>query len=179
MTEQQKRAIVDFALRLISKEALNAVLGFDIDVNPDAVFGLIDDAMRLGDADSVECALMIADGRTGSIDLVPTLIALLRAKWHEEHEDLARWLQDLRDPRAVDALYEVALTKHGYLEHDNSYALARKCTWALADIGTAEAQEKLRLLARSEDPEIAGYAQKRLDHWTAEMARKGARSETR
>jgi hypothetical protein len=173
MTEQQQRAIIDFASHRISKEALTTALGFDIDANPDAVFGLLDDSARLGDADSVECSLMIAGGRTGTIDLAPTLIVLLRATWHKKHEDLARWLQDLHDPRSVDALYDAALTKHEYLKYDNSYALARKCTWALADIGTAEAQEKLRLLAGGDDPEIASYAQKRLDNWTAETARKG------
>jgi hypothetical protein len=172
MTEQQRRAIVDFALHRIDKKALNTALGFDVDANPDAVFKLLDDARCVGDADSVESALMIANGRTGDIDLVPTLIALLRATGHKRHEDLARWLQSLRDPRAVDALYESALMKHEYLEYDNSHALARKCTWALADIGTPEAKQKLRLLAKCEDQEIAGYAQKRLDRWEMEFDRK-------
>jgi hypothetical protein len=173
VTERQQRAILDFSRGRISKVALNATLGFDVDANSEAVFGLLEDATHLGDADSVECALIIARGRTGDIDLVPTLVALLQAPWHRGHEDLARWLQDLRDPRAVDALYEAALTKHEYLEYDDSHALARKCAWALADIGSAEAQRKLRLLAGAADREVAGYAQKRLDEWTEEIARKG------
>jgi hypothetical protein len=173
MTERQQRAIVDFSLGRINKEALNATLGFDVDGNAEAVFRLLEDATHLGDAESVGCALIIAHGRTGDIDLVPTLVALLQAPWHLGHEDLVRWLQDLRDPRAVDALYEAALTKHEYLEYNGSHALARKCTWALADIGTTEAQQKLRLLAGAADREVARYAQKRLDVWTAEVARKG------
>jgi hypothetical protein len=167
MTSAQKRAVIEFALRHGSKEALNAALGFDIDSSPEAVFRLLDEATRLGDADAVECALLVADGRTGDTDLVPTLITLLRATWHMKHEDLALWLQRLRDARAVDALYEAALTKHAYLHYNNSYALARKCTWALADIGTLEAREKLRQLAAGEDREIAGYARKRLDAWSS------------
>jgi hypothetical protein len=174
MNESQKRAIIDFVVRRgSSKEALDAALGFDIDADPQAVFSLLEEAKRLGDATSIECALMIAHGRTRDIDMVPTLIDLLRSTAHERHEDLARWLQDLRDPRAAEALFAVALTKHEYLAYNNSYALARKCTWALADIGTVEAQAKLRLLAGCHDPEIAGYAQKRLDRWTDEMGRKG------
>ena len=173
MTEREQRAIVDFFLHHIDKGALNAALGLDVDSDSIGVFGLLEEAVRLGDAKSVECALMLARGRTGDRDVVPMLIVLLRAPWHTRHEDIARWLQDLRDPRAVDALYETALTKHEYLDYDDSHALARKCTWALADIGTAEAQEKLQRLARGEDREVAGYAQKRLDNWAQETGRKG------
>lgn len=176
MNESQKRAIIDFVVRPGSgKRAVDAALGFDIDADPQAVVSLLQEAKRLGDASSIECALMIAHGRTGDLDIVPTLIDLLRSTAHERHEDLARWLQDLRDPRAVEALYDVALTKYEYLAYDDSHALARKCTWALADIGTVNAQEKLGLLAGCDDPEIAGYAQKRLDRWTEEMGRKGRR----
>jgi hypothetical protein len=44
-------------------------------------------------------------------------------------------------------------------------ALVRKCTWALADIGTPEAKARLQDLAKSLNAQIAGYAQKRLDRW--------------
>jgi ubiquinone biosynthesis protein UbiJ len=174
MNEDQKRAIIDFAVGPGSrKKPLDAALGFDVDTDPQAVFSLLEEAMRLGDGSSIECALMVAHGRTGDIDVVPTLIGLLRSTAHTRHEDLARWLQDLRDPRAVEALYAVALTKHEYLAYNNSYALARKCTWALADIGTESANEKLCLLAGCDDVEIAGYAQTRLARWSEEMGRKG------
>lgn len=173
MNESQQRAVIDFFVRHSSKETLDAALGFDIDADPRAVFELLQQATQLGDARSIECALLIAHGRTGDIDVVPTLIALLRSTAHHRHEDLARWLQGLRDPRAVEALYATALTKHEYLAYDDSHALARKCTWALADIGTEQAQEKLRLLVGGDDPEVAGYARKRLDRWADEMSRKG------
>lgn len=176
MNERQRRAILDFVTGTPhGKDALDAVLGFDVDVDPRAVLGLLEEATRDGDAASIECALAIAPGRTGELDVVPALIALLRSDAHGRHEDVARWLQELRDPRAVDALYAAALTEHVYLAHDGGHALARKCTWALADIGTAEAREKLRLLADSDDPETAGYARERLDRWTEELARKGPR----
>jgi hypothetical protein len=165
MTTRQQRAIDDFSGGRISVDELNVALCADIAADPDAVFDAVKDALCAGD-----------DAPIRERDIVPTLIALLRAGGHYQHEDLARWLQDLRDPRAVDALYEVALTKHEYLAFNNSYALARKCTWALADIGTREAREKLRLLAGGDDPEIAGYAQKRLDSWDEELGRKGPRA---
>ena len=73
------------------------------------------------------------------------------------------------------AYARAALTRLPYVDYDNGYALARKCTWALADIGTVDAQERLRQLASCEDPEVAGYAQHRLDNWTAGLARKTVR----
>jgi hypothetical protein len=59
------------------------------------------------------------------------------------------------------------------LHYDEFFNVARKCTWALADIGTPEAHAKLQLLAKNENPMIAQYAQKRLDGWEREMSRKG------
>lgn len=175
MDEVQRHAILDFVVGSATKPALVAALGFDVDTEPRAVLGLLEEATRLGDAASIECALMIAPGRTGDLDVVPTLIELLGSEAHVRHEDVARWLQQLRDPRAVEALHAAALTEHGHLGHDGGHALARKCTWALADIGTPEAREKLRLLAEGDDAEIAGDALRRLERWGEELARKGPR----
>ncbi|MFO0828315.1 MAG: SseB family protein [Phycisphaerales bacterium] len=97
-------------------------------------------------------------------------------RWHHLHEDIVRSLQLLKHAPAVDVLAAAALTKHEYLAYDNSYALARKCTWALADIGTDAAREKLAALSRCTDATIAGYAQKRLDRWDHERGRKGVSS---
>lgn len=150
MTEEQQKAIVDFVLQRIDKSALDRAVGFDVDRSPAAVFGLVEEARTRADGDSLECALMLANGRTSDIDLVPTLIELLRADWHTKHEDIALSLQKARDPRAIDALFETAQVQHRYLDHSPG-VLARKCTWALADIGTPEAYERLRQLATSSD----------------------------
>jgi hypothetical protein len=47
-------------------------------------------------------------------------------------------------------------------EYDEGHALARKCTWALAKIGTREAVDRLRDLACCGDSVIEAYARKRL-----------------
>lgn len=103
---------------------------------------------------------------------VPILIELLKEDWHYKHEDVVFALQGSRDSRAVEILYETAVKKYNYLSYNNSYALARKCTWALADIGTHGAREKLILLSKIDDEEIANYAKKRLDNWEIEKHRK-------
>lgn len=99
------------------------------------------------------------------------LCEALLADWHQSHEDVARTLQRLRDPLSVEALYTAALSRHDYLAYDDSAALARKCTWALADIGTPAARERLELLALAGEP-VAGYARKRLEAWERESGRK-------
>jgi hypothetical protein len=63
--------------------------------------------------------------------------------------------------------------KFKYLEYNNSYALARKCTWALADIGTDESKKALEDIANGMDGEVAKYAQSRIDNWDSELKRKG------
>ena len=63
----------------------------------------------------------------------------------------------------MDILYSTAMRNFDYLDYDEDFGLARKCTWALADIGTPDAWQKLQNLARSQNEIIAGYAQKRLD----------------
>lgn len=181
MTEVQQRAILDYRLQRVDRAALEAALGFGLDDHA-AIFHLLTAAVEARDGTQAYYALLLAvemldlvvEQRV-ELDVVPTLVALLRASWHTRHEDVARWLQQLRDPRAVDALFDAALTKHAHFEHDSSYAFARKCTWALADIGTPEARAYLTRLASGDDAEIAGYAQKRLDQWDDELDRKGPR----
>jgi hypothetical protein len=104
-----------------------------------------------------------------------SLILLAEAPWHFLHEDVVRGIQTLRSPAAVEALERTAFAVHKYLDYDDVFALARKCTWALADIGTPEARMALKRLTSCNNPMIAGFAQKRLMNWQKEMPRKGYR----
>ena len=80
------------------------------------------------------------------------LLAL--APWHHSHEDIVIVMERLRDPRSIETLYLTALSEHEYLDFDDNYALGVRCTWALGKIGTNSANEKLRLLAETENPII-------------------------
>jgi hypothetical protein len=97
---------------------------------------------------------------------------LLSLDWHEEHEELASFLQLKRDARAVDALARAATLKFSYLSYNDSHAFARKCVWALADIGTEDAKHRLLEIAESDDRELASYAKRRLERWREELHRK-------
>ena len=69
---------------------------------------------------------------------------------------------------------EAAVVTHQYLDYDEFFGLARKCTWALADIGTPEANTALQELSQVDNQTIADYAQERLDKWEQELYRKNA-----
>jgi HEAT repeat protein len=131
------------------------------------------DAILAKDAEQVEIALEKYFSTGFLPEYVPALIELLGKPWHYCHEDIVSVLQRLKDSRAVDALYEEAHSEYDYLNYDDRYGLARKCTWALADIGTPEAKAKLEQLARESNQLVAEYAQKRLINWEEEKSRKG------
>jgi hypothetical protein len=159
---KRKVSPAEFAERFPS-----ALSGAKLDVR------LLEEAYRQQNADDLEAALTIGSTFGFSAEHVSLLCHLLFANWHQRHEDIVGALQDLKASEAVDALYRAALEKHEYLAYDQFFGLARKCTWALADIGTSDALAKLRLLAGNENPVIASYAQKRIDRWNRELLRKG------
>jgi hypothetical protein len=98
---------------------------------------------------------------------------LADAPWHFSHEDVVHALQRLRSPEAVGLLERTAFSVHKYQDYDETFGLARKCTWAPADIGTPEARLALARLANCNNSFIAVYAKKRLDQWERELHRKG------
>ncbi|WP_420590892.1 hypothetical protein [Bacterioplanoides sp.] len=132
-------------------------------------------ALSARDCDGVEAALSPAP--LNDPEYIKLLIDLLPLEWHKSHENIVSHLQALKPAAAVSVLSSVAVTKYPYLEYDNSLALARKCTWALADIGTDDAKEALVRISRCGEVEIEVYAVKRLKNWKKELARKGWKTE--
>ena len=96
---------------------------------------------------------------------------LLKYDWHYMHDQIVSFFQSYSNHKTVDILYETALNeKIDLMEYK---PIARRCTWALADIGTDEAKEKLTQLANCGNELIEGFAQKRLTSWEKEIPRKG------
>jgi len=135
---------------------------------------VIEEANRKQSDDEVGAALIIGATFGFTAEHVPVLCELLHVDWHSCHEDIVSTLQKLKDPRAVNAVYRATFVKHEYLAYDEFLGLARKCTWALADIGTSDALAKLHLLTASDKSVIAGYAKERIDNWDKEQKRKRA-----
>src|SRR5262245_41595340 len=136
--------------------------------------GHLNEAAHSQSNPDLEAAMIIGSAFGSTSAHVPILCELLCENWHFQHEEIVLTLQRLKDARAVDALYEASLISHQYLSYDKFYGLARKCTWALADIGTRDALTKLQLLAGCGNALIAKYAQNRLDNWDNEQDRKRA-----
>jgi hypothetical protein len=122
------------------------------------------------DSDAFEEALdecFRSDQLQGICDV---LVEVLPEEWHFRHEDVVKAIQELRCDNAVLALERRALNCPQYLVWDENFALARKCIWALADIGTEEAKKALMRLSRCGIAVVEGFAQKRLDQWSSELA---------
>jgi hypothetical protein len=138
--------------------------------------GLLEKAYEERNDEDLGCALLIGFTFGFAPKQTDLLCSLLDVNWHHRHEDIVGILADLRAASALNALERAAHTHYEYLNYDESFGLARKCTWALADIGTPEAQQALTRLAASDNSLIAGYARKRLANWKAELHRKEADS---
>lgn len=133
---------------------------------------LLEAAVASGDTVTIENAVRRAYSDGLKTAYAPALIEILTQANHRRHEDVVTALQILKDPRASDALFHAALIQHDYLNYDEYFGLARKCTWALADIGSPTAFEYLQRLAAGSNGVVARYAQKRLERWEDESGRK-------
>ncbi|MFD2720948.1 HEAT repeat domain-containing protein [Hymenobacter monticola] len=176
LTKEQQKLVLEFIEGNILSDELEVALGpIPLDT-PSLLIALFESAVASEKAEEADEAIGIANGFKSDKDFgkraVPWLLALLAMPGHYYHEDIIGILQRIKDARAVDAVYEAALEYHSYLEYDEYSGLARKCTWALADIGNEEAYAKLKLLAANSNLYVAGYAQKRLDSWVKEQGRK-------
>jgi hypothetical protein len=178
MTPEQRKLAMDLVIlpngrRMISPEQFATRFPSAVERGQLALL-LLEEAAKAQSADDLQATLIVGATFGFSTEHVPLLCDLLPGDWHFSHEDIVSTLQRLRDPRAVESLFSTVSISHSYLDYDEGFGLARKCTWALADIGTAEAKSRLEKIASSENPLIAGYAQKRLDSWEDESPRKKA-----
>ncbi|MCB1299518.1 MAG: hypothetical protein KDB08_11125 [Microthrixaceae bacterium] len=129
-------------------------------------------AIQRRDPAAAESALNDAYGVGLHQAMSAAMIELVESPWHTRHEDAVHALQQLRSPDAIDALERLATTEHDYLGYDEFKGLARKCIWALADIGKPAARAALTRLAESPDSQASAYARRRLARWDVELGRK-------
>lgn len=176
LTQEQQNLILEFIEGDIPADKLEEVLGLTRTDTPSLLIALMESAVACGKAEEADAAIGIAYGFKNSKDFgkraIPSLLALLKMEVDYRHEDIIGILQHIKDAGTVDGLYDAALIYHSYLAYDEDSGLARKCTWALADIGNDAAYHKLQLLVSNSNIHIAGYAQKRIDSWEKEQNRK-------
>jgi hypothetical protein len=163
MDPARQRLVIDLASGRISTDEFVSKFGVDLRRDREFVHHALRQALDQKSSHDVECAMVLAYKFGLFASLAPTLSTLLREDWHHSHENIASALQDIRDPSTVEDLFHATLTSHAYLAHDHGHALAVKCIWALHDIGTANATDKLALLANSNVVAIRENARKRLN----------------
>lgn len=182
LSKEQIEAIFDWARRDFAgtltsghgdMRELISIINVDEDDLASSLATSLEEAYQEKDGGAIEALLTVIFSLKVKIDLVDVFIRLLPEIWHYQHETIVNIFQGLKEPRAAQVLYKTALTNYDYLDYDDTFGLARKCTWALADIGTDEARSLLGELAKNENKFIAHYAQKRLDKWNDELSRKG------
>ncbi|WP_029758162.1 HEAT repeat domain-containing protein [Fusobacterium nucleatum] len=91
------------------------------------------------------------------------LCKLSKDKNHYQHENIALVFEELHSPKLIDCVYDLAIAKFDYMEYDEFFNIARKCTYALGYTNTPKAKEKLELLAKNENELIREYAIKQLN----------------
>ncbi|RKR05606.1 uncharacterized protein DUF4291 [Flavobacterium sp. 90] len=105
-------------------------------------------------------------------EILLLLCQIFESDWHKDHEYMARDFQEISNPLTAESLFKVAFSDFEYLRWNEYFPLQRKCTWALADIGTNEAKKYLEQIEEQANETIAKYAIKRLDLWDFEFRRK-------
>ena len=152
MTNEEKKLVEDLMKNSISKSEFLKLFQIDIKKDNDYLLSLLEKAYNENNADDIEDILFISFSFSlFSKIFVNILNKLIVEEWHYKHEDIARILQKLKDPKSVEYLYEATLSSYEYLDYDESYALAVKCIWALGDINNEFAIEKLKLLSKSDN----------------------------
>ena len=96
-------------------------------------------------------------------EFIEDYIKLAKEEFHEEHETIASYFQGFHLPQTIDSIYELATSNFEKYRWDDNFALVRKCCFALGDINTPKAKEKLELLLQSEEETIRKHAMEQLN----------------
>jgi hypothetical protein len=163
LTEERKRAILDFARRKLDVDEFCRVYGIHPDAANAEVVRLLRQALTEGDGGTVELGLLLAAGFSVplEIDLVHRLVV---EEWHNCHEDLIAMLQRSRSPASIPYLRRAIELKPrlDYLAYDDYGAYYKKCLWALQAIASAEARELIGEFTESQDEVLRAEARYRI-----------------
>ena len=165
MKAEEKLLVSKLYFSQITKEQFLEQYPIDLKHNEGHIYSCVKEAFDNKNADDLSLALTLIIFCINIIytnEFVELLCLLLKEKWHQEHENIVMMLESIKSPKSVDVLYDTAITKFDYLDYDDSIPLATKCIYALGEINTEKAREKLKLLADSDEPIIKEEAKKQL-----------------
>ena len=163
MNQTDKKAILDLALGKFSERDFHDLFSIPNNKYPEFIRDTLLDSLNKKDSDDVEYALQLMfQFELYNETLNEVICKLLVEDWHFKHEDLVVKVEKHPIRGCEENLWTLAQMQLPYLDYDEFFGLARKCTWALSRINIPASIEKLRLLANYENKIIAAYAQKRL-----------------
>lgn len=164
MTKREENLIRDLFLKRVTEQEFIKLFGKDIITNKDEMKNLINEVCDEKNPEELEHLLNLSSRFYKFIkDDAEYFCNLLNYNWHFMHENIVSILQQLRCPKSIETLYQTAKKEFEYLDYDDTHSLARKCMFALGNIGTAEAIEKLKLLSQSPNTDLQEYAKEQFD----------------
>lgn len=156
MNHDRQELILDFVRKKISKEELVELFFQGGCIPENYLYDELKNALVVKDSDSVEFLLVFGSVFGFPQSCAGVLCCLLVQDWHFSHENIARVLKALKYSGAVDYLFEAATADYSYIASE--YALGVKCIYALYELGTDDAKEKLRILTKVDNPEMSELA---------------------
>ena len=121
------------------------------------------EAAAIKDGDALRDAI---PGVNQDFAAAPLLAHLLLEGWHESHEDIVFELGLIGNPCAIEAIAKVAAIHWAYLVQQSMLGeFQRKCTYALARLGTDESKAALVQLCNSSDSVLSRVAEEGLQQW--------------
>jgi hypothetical protein len=128
---------------------------------------LLQDAYQARDSESLQCAMVVGFSFGFDPRHLDILMRLVDEPWHVSHEDVVSALDELRSPRAVNALFRATQWIPQHLAFDDARALAVKAIWGLGNLPGAEAEACLTQLADSPNDIIRDNAKQQLQRRTS------------
>jgi hypothetical protein len=165
MIETDKKLIEDLLSEKVTRDEFLQLFSVNLDINNGYILEQLNIAYTTTDSDLLDYVIPVVSFDTNfpnTEKYVQIFCQLLREDWHYRHEDIVSLLEGIKSPNSIEDLFDTASKKFEYLDYDETYSLARKCTYALAAIKSPLAVEKLNLLANHEIEILSGYAKQRL-----------------
>ncbi len=162
MTHEEQEFILKLSTSEISQEDFLKKFGASRQEVPLLIERLLRESFKEADEDGIDCALLVGFVFGFGVRHIQILCELSDADGHHSHEDIVSALDELRTPRATDVFFRAIQARHKYLDFDDAHALAVKALYALSNLNTESAREKIRLATHSDVPRIAEQARERL-----------------
>jgi len=164
--DQRKNLIIDLTLNKIDIDQFYSDYPDDIRNDGSYVGKILSRAREEKDSVALELMLCL---RSFQKEVEPTLShqellkAILLESWHHLHEMILDGLDWDSDSSTVEAIYQTAVSRWGYLDDDDNVYLTIKCIYALSSIHSAEAVRKIYIFLDNEDRRIRDVAAREVE----------------